>query len=91
MKSFRISQSVMDQMVHHVEREYPSEACGFILVSKDGLMRAESVENVQDHYHAKDPEQFPRTSRSAYFMDPVVLLKIQKKTRTRQANSCISA
>ena len=36
---------------------------------------------MQDEYHKKDPLQFPRTSKSAYFIEPRDLLAAQKKAR----------
>lgn len=51
---------------------YPSEACG-LLLEKDGALRVLRCENLQDALHARDPERFPRTSKSAYNLDPFVV------------------
>ena len=45
---------------------YPNEACGYILRAADGALRTVVERNLQDRYHALDPEQFTRTARAAY-------------------------
>jgi proteasome lid subunit RPN8/RPN11 len=52
------------------EAEYPAECCGVVLVRAPAERRVFPCRNVQDRKHAEDPERFPRTSRTAYFMDP---------------------
>lgn len=54
----------------HVEAAYPNEGCGVILRDREGRWRIRPMQNAQDRYHARDPEQFPRTSRTAYLLDP---------------------
>ncbi len=56
-------------MVAEAERAYPDEACGFVFTGPGGA-RVEPIPNVVDRYHARDPERFPRTARTAYLMDP---------------------
>jgi proteasome lid subunit RPN8/RPN11 len=69
---------MIQAIVEHGEREYPSEACGLILASRaDGhLTRVVPLKNVQDRYHARDPAQFPRTSRDAFRVDELERLRI---------------
>ena len=66
------------------EKDYPSETCG-ILIGPQGKRELVTgiypCRNVQDEYHAQDPVSFPRDSRTAYFIDPRDLLKIQKQAR----------
>ena len=38
---------------------------------------------MQDEYHAQDPTSFPRDSRTAYFIDPSDLLRIQREARQK--------
>ncbi len=53
------------------EREYPAECCGVVLVREaPAERRLLPCRNVQDAKHAEDPGRFPRTARTAYFMDP---------------------
>ncbi|MBI4387732.1 MAG: Mov34/MPN/PAD-1 family protein, partial [Candidatus Omnitrophica bacterium] len=39
--------------------------------------------NLQNEMHEKNPKQFPRTSQTAYFLDPQDLFRIQKMARER--------
>ncbi len=55
-----------------------------MLASKDfpdKLLEIRPCRNVQNEYHDKDPENFPRTAQTAYFMEPCELLAIQKEIR----------
>ncbi|MBI2152551.1 MAG: Mov34/MPN/PAD-1 family protein [Candidatus Rokubacteria bacterium] len=60
------------------EVEYPSECCGVVLVRNGapGERLLLPCRNVQDEFHAKDPEKYPRDSRTAYHLDPQNLLRI---------------
>lgn len=68
------------------ENEYPSECCGVILgfPGKKEFSRVWPLKNAQDQYHALDPDNFPRTGRQAYFMEPKELLVLQKELRDSQ-------
>lgn len=64
-----IRRSVLEAMREHARRDYPSEACGFVVGprSEPALLDESRPEaNEADRYHARDPETFPRTSRE-YF------------------------
>jgi [CysO sulfur-carrier protein]-S-L-cysteine hydrolase len=61
--------AALTQMIADGRRGYPNDACGLVFESPTGI-RVEPIENVVDRYHAKDPERFQRTSRTAYLMDP---------------------
>lgn len=62
------------------EAAYPSEACGLLVDSGDGL-RIVPCENLQDAMHARDPQRFTRTSATAYFIDPAVLMQHDGRIR----------
>jgi proteasome lid subunit RPN8/RPN11 len=84
MKIENIPQSLLKQIFEQAEREYPSECCGMILGPSDkpdALTRIRPLRNVQDEYHKRDPENFPRTAQTAYFMDSTGLLRIHKEAR----------
>ncbi len=51
------------------EAGYPAEACGLVLRQPDGALRALACANLQDRYHALDPQAFPRTARTAFRLD----------------------
>ena len=70
------------------QRDYPNETCGILIgpvSDKEKITDIFPCKNVQDPYHAEDPVNFPRTARTAYFIDPAELLKIQKAARGRQS------
>jgi len=79
-----IPETFLKAIFEQAEREYPHECCGMILGDEgkpDTLKRVRPCRNVQDEYHAKDPDNFPRTAKAAYFMEPKELLAIQKEVR----------
>lgn len=57
------------------EADPEREACGFV-VRRGGALEVVPVANVADAYHARDPAQFPRTSRTSYLMDPKAQLRL---------------
>ena len=57
--------------------EYPNECCGVIVV-RGAERRLIACRNIQDAKHAEDPVAFPRTGRSAYFMDPRDILAFSR-------------
>ncbi len=67
-----VSSGVLIEIGEQGVGDYPSEACG-ILVGEGNRLEAIPFENIQDELHAKDPERFPRTSRTAYSMDTLRL------------------
>jgi len=60
----------------HAEAEYPRECCGVLLVRDPAERRLIRCTNVQDTLHARDPVTHPRDARTAYYIDPLDLLKI---------------
>ena len=85
----KIPETFLNQILRQAETEYPRECCGVILglKSQAGYSRVVAARNLQDEYHEKDPAGFPRTSRIAYFLDPLQLLKLQKEIRS--SGECI--
>ena len=65
-----IDQAAMAEMKAHSVEEYPSECCGVVVADAAGRTCVMRVRNVQDEMHAKDPERYPRTSRTAYAGHP---------------------
>ena len=64
---------VWQPIAAHVERDWPNEACGFVLRLADGSLEAVASRNLQDRYHGVDPESYPRTSRTAFKVDDRLL------------------
>lgn len=71
MKEVRITAATRAAIEGHAADCYPEECCG-VVVEHAGGQEARRVTNVQDEWHARDPEQFPRTARTAYLMGPEV-------------------
>jgi len=65
----------------HAEAEYPAECCGLLLVhpSTPPERKLLPCRNIQDELHARDPERFPRTSRTAYYIGHEDLLAISRE------------
>jgi glutamate-1-semialdehyde 2,1-aminomutase len=59
--------------------EYPRECCGVVLV-RGAERRLVRCRNVQDEFHARDPERYPRDARTAYRIDARDLLRIHELT-----------
>ena len=73
-----VSLPPLDELYRHLEAAYPNEGCGVILNGPNGY-RVLPLENVYDRYHKVDPEQFPRSARTAYLIDPKAWLKISRE------------
>lgn len=87
MNSSPVPEEFLRNIFAEAEREYPKECCGMILgprQKKGVLSRLRPCANAQDDYHARDPQNFPRTAETAYFMEPKELLAIQKEARTHE-------
>lgn len=54
---------------------YPNEGCGLIVGRTWDAARLVETENVYDRYAQRDPERYPRTSRTAYLINPLVLMR----------------
>ncbi len=67
-----ICQETLDQITRHAVEHYPSEACGFLIGEKtqNSVTQFIPCKNVYDEMHAKCPETYPRTSKTAYLIDP---------------------
>lgn len=61
----------LEEIVRATEVGYPSEACGLVVGRSWDEARLVAMENVYDRYHARDPQRYPRTSRTAYLMHPL--------------------
>ena len=59
----------------HALSDYPDECCGLVLRDADGNASVVTCENIQDKLHARDPEEHPRTARTAYRMDDLQVAK----------------
>jgi proteasome lid subunit RPN8/RPN11 len=72
------TKDILDKIVSWLEEAYPVEGCGLIL-EKDGAYRVLECENLADKYHKMDPEQFPRTAREFYILDPMEFMRAEDR------------
>ncbi len=79
-----IPKDIFDDMYKHAEETYPGECCGFLLGEKgrNEINAIRRLKNVYDEYHVREPESYPRTSKTAYLIEPIEILKIQKESRS---------
>jgi glutamate-1-semialdehyde 2,1-aminomutase len=68
------------EIKRHAIREYPHECCG-VIVARGAERRVVACRNIQDDKHAADPTRFPRDARTAYFMDPADLVRVNRLER----------
>lgn len=70
----------LGELRRHLESAYPNEGCGLIFEGPaPGVFRPRPMRNVYDRYHEKDPERFPRTSRTAYLFDPKEWMEVSEQ------------
>lgn len=68
-----LTPDVLDACKREALRTYPSEGCGFLIGPRRGVAdEFVRVDNIQDKLHSKDAARFPRTSQTAYSIDPKV-------------------
>ncbi len=73
---------ILTAIYAHVSEEYPNECCGGVWLVGDGSDSTWEVArytNVQDEMHARDPERYPRTARTAYLIAAKELLAINRR------------
>ena len=71
----------LDTIQRHARADYPSEACGVLLVRAGAPeeRRLLACRNIQDELHARDPARFPRTARTAYYIAHANLIEIGRR------------
>lgn len=83
MPRLRYPKEILESVMAHARAAYPAECCGVISGAEGRhgpeLVAVHEMQNVYDRYHEVDPEAYPRTSRTAYLMDP------QKQARLMDA------
>ena len=81
-----ISREILEQCYIYGIAAYPEEACGMISgkMDEDQLEKIHPMKNVMDHYHAQDPEMYPRTNRNAYMIEPIEQVKLERALKKQQ-------
>jgi [CysO sulfur-carrier protein]-S-L-cysteine hydrolase len=73
--------SIIHEIAAHGERDFPIEACGSVLArsGRSELVRCVPMRNVQDRYHQRDPEAFPRDGRDAFRIDELERIRMLER------------
>lgn len=79
--SFLLPPPLFSQIKGQAEAEYPDECCGFILKQGSEWSRVVPFRNTLKENHAQNPQQFSRSSKTAFWIDPMELLRFQKAIR----------
>lgn len=85
-RQIEISAGALRRIKAHALRAYPNECCGLMLGPSDESRfagRLRECVNAQDAHHHRDPVDFPRTARDAYFIDPAELLDVEREMAKR--------
>jgi proteasome lid subunit RPN8/RPN11 len=63
------------QIAQRCAESHPNEACGLFVGPSWDAAEMVLMDNMQDRYHERDPERFPRTARTAYTMHALRLME----------------
>jgi proteasome lid subunit RPN8/RPN11 len=67
----------LEALQAQAQAEYPAECCGILSLGAGGeYSQIHPCRNIQDQLHAQNPADYPRTSRTAYFIDPRELSRL---------------
>jgi proteasome lid subunit RPN8/RPN11 len=77
-KDILSDEALWDRVAMHAMEWFPDEACGLFIEGSNGP-RLELAENLADKYHKLDPETYPRTARTAYLLDPLLLANVERR------------
>ena len=83
-EKIHIPEIILQTIFKQAENEYPSECCGVILISltkSEASLRIYPCRNAQNECRLQDAKNFPRDSKTGYFISPKDLLAIQKEIR----------
>ena len=69
---------VWEEMFVQAKEEAPAECCGILTTDATGQVTVHKCENIQDKLHKADPEAHPRTSKEAYRMNDMHVMRIQQ-------------
>ena len=73
-----VPEPVLAELVRHLAAALPDEGCA-VLMARDDEVRLVPMENAQAAHHARDPEAFPCTARSAFSLDPRAWLALLRE------------
>jgi [CysO sulfur-carrier protein]-S-L-cysteine hydrolase len=70
---------VLTALVRHLAAALPDEGCA-VLVGRGDRLRLVPMENAQAAHHARDPDTFPGSPRTAFSLDPRAWLALLRQT-----------
>jgi [CysO sulfur-carrier protein]-S-L-cysteine hydrolase len=70
--------SVLAALLRHLAAALPDEGCA-VLVGREDNVRLVPMENAQAAHHARDPQAFPRSARTAFSLDPRAWLGVLRE------------
>jgi [CysO sulfur-carrier protein]-S-L-cysteine hydrolase len=73
----RVPEKVLAELVAHLASALPDEGCA-VLLGRGDAVRLVPMENAQAAHHARDPEAFPRSARTAFSFDPRAWLALMR-------------
>jgi proteasome lid subunit RPN8/RPN11 len=73
-----VPEAVLRALLGHLATALPDEGCA-VLVGRDDEVRLVPMENAQAGHHARDPQAFPRTARTAFSLDPRAWLGVLRE------------
>lgn len=68
-----ICETILEEMISLAIQNYPNEACGILTGAKgqNSVSRFIPCRNIYDEMHARFPESYPRTAKTAFLIDPL--------------------
>ena len=67
-----ICESTIQEIVAYAKKHWPDESCGLLIGQKGQNSVSEfiPIKNIYNDMHEKYPDQYPRTAKTAYLIDP---------------------
>jgi proteasome lid subunit RPN8/RPN11 len=73
-----VPDGVLAELIRHLSAALPDEGCA-LLVGREDQVRVVPMQNAQSAHHARDPEAFPRSARTAFSFDPRAWLAVLRE------------
>lgn len=80
----QVDQKLLTQIYAECRKQYPNEACGFVLGESGTKRIAVQVvpcKNIQNELHQKDPARYSRDAKTAYVIDPKEIKTVEMEAR----------
>jgi proteasome lid subunit RPN8/RPN11 len=73
-----VPDAVLAELLRHLAAALPDEGCA-LLLGREDRVRLVPMVNAQTSHHARDPDAFPRTARTAFSFDPGAWLEVLRE------------